>query len=121
MWLMTKHGFYSVVLARRDPANPSEGADPDTVMIRARVRVHLVNLSELNPAVSGFEILESKDTDYRYRIICPREVWAVIHTALLADLDYQNFKGACEEKYGWKDRYCMSLHDAWSVMNNLQR
>lgn len=120
MWLMTKHGFYSVVLAKLDPKQPSRGSDPDTVMVRARMRKHLEALAEVNPAMAEFDIVESEQTDYRYRIICPREVWATTHARLLDDLDYPNFKSACERRYGYNDPYCQKLHDVWSVMYGIQ-
>lgn len=121
MWVMTRFGFYSVVLAEVDPAQSLQGNDPNRVMVRARLRRHLEALAEVNPVMCDYPISETSHTDYRFRILCPKSVWAKTHASLLDDLDYPNFKSACEVQYGWDDPYCGALHDVWGVMYRLQK
>ena len=120
MWLMTRYGFYSVVLASTDPDTPASGPDADHLMIRARQRHHLEALIDLQPKLKSTSILDSPFTDYRFRIICPRTLWAEVHQLLLDDMDYQNFKIACERFHGWRDRYVQALHAVWKVLHSIQ-
>ena len=57
MWLMTKHGFYSIVQKK-----------PGEFHIRSRVRKDLQNLVQRVPLI-GARILDTKDADYAFRII----------------------------------------------------
>jgi hypothetical protein len=84
------------------------------------MRQHLENLRALVDADLG-EIRESNTNDYRYRMIIPRDVWAMIAAKLIADIDYGNFKSrvAAEERRGHVDaHYEKALHEIWSVMYN---
>lgn len=79
MWLMTKHGFYSVT---ERPGVPGE------MQIRARVKEHLENL----PFAVMPEIISSRLSDYRYRVYVTREQWGQVAVCLAGDIDYTNFK-----------------------------
>ena len=80
MWLMTKHGFYSIVQKQQGEFH-----------VRARVRKDLENLQERVP-LAGREIQASKDTDYPYRLIVGEAEVLKVLRFLGETLDYSNFK-----------------------------
>ncbi len=80
MWLMTKHGFYSIVQKKEGEFH-----------IRARVRKDLENLQERVPLV-GLEIHASRKTDYPYRLIVGEAEVLKVMRFLGETLDYSNFK-----------------------------
>ena len=110
MWLMTKHGFYSVVCTRDDPKYKYP-VDPDKVMIRSRWRQHLVTLKRRFPQLDG-AILDTLEADYRWRVICDKKVWAECLKELVLEQDYGNFKEACANTLG-ECAYVDALHDTW--------
>lgn len=118
MWLATKLGFFSVVCAKevRD-GEVSEVIDTDTVMIRARWREHLIKLRQRFPRL-GF-IQKDLGTDYRWRIICPKGLWASMLAELVLDQDYPNFKHACEETHGSDSPYMAGLRETWMTFFKL--
>ncbi len=79
MWLMTQHGFYSIVCK-----------GDDAFHIRARVKRDLEYLNE----IMGWKlkIHSSSDTDYRYRIIVSRICMLEVLQAIGERIDYGNFK-----------------------------
>jgi hypothetical protein len=79
MWLMTKHGFYSIVQKQ-----------PGEFHVRARVRKDLENLVARIP-LAGAKIRSSKETDYPYRLIAGREEVRKVIQFLGDTLDYSNF------------------------------
>jgi hypothetical protein len=81
MWLMTKHGMFSIVEKR-----------PGEIHVRSRERADLENLVNRVP-LAGAEILSSTATDYRFRIIIARAELMRILQFLGESLDYSNFKG----------------------------
>ena len=80
MWLMTKHGFYSIVQRA-----------PDLFHVRARDRQDLENLISRVP-LPGAMIVETPDVDYACRIIAGRKTVLAIMDFLGATVDYPNFK-----------------------------
>jgi hypothetical protein len=97
--------------------------DEGRVMVRARLRGHLEGLKLRFPEVLGVvEIVETPDTDYRYRLFVDKAVWARALQMLGAELDYDNFKskvaGNLEAVGG---EYGRSLHEVWDTMQRLQR
>ena len=117
MWLATKFGFFSVVLARKD----SQSLDSTKVMIRARMREHLEALVAQFPDDLGeLKIIESKHTDYRWRIICDKTIWAKCLAALGEQIDYGNFKAACAKEHGQNSNYVRALHEIWHVFATIQ-
>jgi hypothetical protein len=118
MWLFTQYGFFSVVCAR-DLTGKTKGVDPNTFMVRARSCQHLESLQSRCTELRGFEIAETKDTDYRYRLVVPKTVWEQVASELTAEIDYGNFKSRAYEKSGDK-HYVNALHDVWEVMHRLQ-
>lgn len=88
MWLFTKHGFFSVVT--------TENPDENMIQIRARRRVDLVALLSNAPSVvsSGMHtIIETRNSDYPFRVIVTRYTWETIAGWLAEGIDYHNFKG----------------------------
>lgn len=100
MWVFTSNGFISIV-QHRDM--------PNTMIVRGRVAKHLQAL------FPGQEVLQTKNSDYRYRAFLPREAVAnALFNQALA-VDYDNFKNSIPDA---------EYHDAslavWGVMNRLQ-
>ena len=75
MWLFTKQGFYSVVLAA-----DRDGQPPDTLAVRARRRQDLESLRRMAPALG--QIVSLRHRDYPFRCFIRREGFS----RLLADL-----------------------------------
>lgn len=119
MWLFTRYGFFSVTQPTRD--NPDTKASK-LVQIRARMRMHLQALQARFPAGLAGEILESNETDYRFRLIIARDRFARVASALVNELDYSNFKGACRSGNAWLGQgYSRALHEVWTIHYGLQR
>jgi len=120
MWIATIYGFFSVVCARTKDGAGKE-IDTDTLMIRARRREHLDTLIRRFPEFLGaIEILETHHTDYRWRIICPKSVWAECMKDMVMEQTYPNFKSACEKRFEHHNPYIDVLHRVWSIMFKLQ-
>ncbi len=119
MWLFTQYGFFSVVCAR-DLTGHKAGIDDTMVMLRARKHEHLESLRNRFVELKTCEILETADTDYRYRLVIPKTLWQEIAEALAAELDYGNFKSRAHARSGDPD-YVHALHDVWAIMEKLQR
>lgn len=112
MWLVTKHGFYSVV-AHRD--------DPDLVLVRGRCRQDLEQLRSLSLELAEIdleipEIVETPDADYACRIFMPRDTWETLAAILAMNIDYPNFKS---EVHGDPERDAAYMQ-MWSAMRRFQ-
>ncbi|MBZ0137022.1 MAG: hypothetical protein K8I27_11685 [Planctomycetes bacterium] len=119
MWLFTRYGFFSVTQPTKD--NPTVKAS-ELVQIRARMRMHLQALQARFPVGLAGEILESEETDYRYRLIVERHRFERVAAALVGELDYSNFKGACSRQSAWLGSgYSHALHEVWSIHHGLQQ
>jgi len=101
MWLMTKHGFYSIV----DRGN-------DQFHVRARELQDLVNLKTVLPEV---QIHETTEADYHYRMVVCKEDVLVIMLFLGNGIDYGNFKGEIDQTPDQKNK---PYHGVWHVMAN---
>jgi len=109
MWLATKFGFFSVV-AHRD--------DPDLVLVRARSRD---DLEQLRGFAEGRDIctpliILTATADYCCRIIVARSDWDRLGAALVADIDYTNFK---QQVHGDPERDAAYMQ-MWSIMRRFQ-
>lgn len=121
MWIFTPMGFFSVVCAKvMDGGRPSTTLDPNTVMVRARRRSDLERLQAGYPDLASYPITEHAGTDYRYRIVAPKALWAEALNRLTAELDYGNFKGQAEREFPADREYHEALHTIWSVHRGLQ-
>ena len=98
----------------------SQPVDCDRMMVRARARKHLVSLRKrFKQQLADLPILETDNSDYRYRVFISKTVWSMIQSALAEEIDYDNFKSAVG-KAGSDTDYLESLHNVWSVMYRLQ-
>lgn len=123
MWIFTKHGFFSAVCARQGDGKHNQPADPDRIMVRGRLRSHLVALKErFSDVLDGCEIRESSGTDYAFRMFVSKSIWIRVLAALGEETDYDNFKSEVGNHQGASGAaYERSLHDVWSVMHELQK
>jgi hypothetical protein len=117
MWVFTKYGFVSVACARKEDGT----IDEDTVMVRARSRQHLVNLKKRFPdtELGKAKIRASAATDYEYRAVVPKDVWASILSELAMEQTWSNFKNEADRFAIQKTMphgYVDALHEIWSVM-----
>lgn len=117
MWLATRYGFFSVTVS-------NFGSDTGKIQIRARVRKDLEALSlfaadnmyvTLDGGPLADKIIETSDSDYRYRVIVEREEWALLAYALAADLDYTNFKDEIYRDNPDRERIYMTV---WGLLRS---
>ena len=120
MWVFYTGGMVSVVLARVGNGKSAK-ADPSRVMVRGRMKSHLQNLKDRFPAIlGGAEILESQNSDYRWRMIIPKTQWVGVATSLAESLDYTNYKNAAHSVDNGGAFY-KALGKVWGIMLGLQR
>lgn len=103
MWLMTKHGFYSIVQKQ-----------PNEYHVRSRERKDLENLSAAVPLPNA-KIIETPQADYAYRIIVDKDKLLAILARLGETLDYSNFKGKIDST---PDQAHKPYHEVWDVLAN---
>lgn len=101
MWLMTKHGFYSIVQRK-----------PGEYHVRARERLDLENLLKGVPLPEA-KIVDTPDADYACRIVTDQATVLVILGFLGRTLDYPNFKGKVD---AMPDQRHKPYHKVWQVM-----
>lgn len=82
MWVFTKTGFYSVV--------KKPGCAPDELEVRSRCRKDLQVLKKQTGVKS--KILTDVGTDYPFRILMDRGMWANFLANEARSIDYPNFK-----------------------------
>ena len=123
MWIFTKHGFFSAVCARQGNGKPGQPVDPGRIMVRGRVRSHLEALKKRFPDQLGdCEIQEFPRTDYAYRLFVQKSIWMQVVAGLAEETDYDNFKSEAARHQGRAGAaYERSLHEVWSVMDQLQK
>lgn len=111
MWLFTKYGMFSVVRC---------STDPDVLKFRARKREHLEALIKQARLSKDRRIIETTDSDYRFRIILNRTLGLRILDELMADIDYTNFKDAAKKQQGSNNDYVKTLLQVWGLGLTLQ-
>lgn len=110
MWLITPHGFFSIVQKPGDKAK-------HTLTIRSRVRSDLASLRDsVLPSMGA--ISESTDTDYRFRASALKSDVAKAVAQMVTNLDYDNFKSEVARKQGTKRAHL--YHDVWDVLYRMQ-
>ncbi len=93
-----------------------------TLMVRARVEHDLERFLEraddlwTSDMPGDMEIIETARSDYRYRVIVPREVWGEYLMLTTMDLDYTNVKGTIAPEPARHS----AMMSCWSAMGNLQ-
>jgi hypothetical protein len=110
MWLITPIGFFSIVQKTDDAA-------ADTLTIRARVRGDLEALRDKYVPELG-EIIEGAGTDYPFRAVTPRASLSAALTAIVADLDYDNFKSEVAKRQGATRAH--AYHDVWQALRGIE-
>jgi hypothetical protein len=109
IWILTTIGFFSIVQKEWNQSN-------DTLTIRSRVRGDLEGLRAYIADMS--DIIESEDSDYRYRAVAKREAVMAALATLVADIDYDNFKSEVASRQGY--RRAAVYGDVWQVLYGLQ-
>ena len=118
MWIFTRWGFYSIACANKPGSNE---IDPDTVMVRARVRKHLMNLKKRFPTLANARIMAIPDRDYGYRLVVPKAVWVEVLAGLAEEQTWSNFKSEATSRMAQTDSaYIAKLHAVWWEMLQLQ-
>ena len=118
MWIFTRLGFYSIACADKPG---TKGIDPDTVMVRARVRKHLTNLQHRFTSLAETKILTLPGRDNGFRLIVPKSVWVEVLKELAEEQTWSNFKSEAAKNLGQTGAdYTRALHDVWEVMYGLQ-
>jgi len=109
MWIISQHGFYSIV---RDRDNATR------FLVRGRVRSDLENLKKL----AGFEgsVLKTPEADYHYRIIVDEKEVPRIMNCLANTIDYPNFKGRIANRKDQVERLGL-YHEVWGTLQRLQK
>ena len=105
MWLMTQHGFFSIV--KKD----------DAIHVRARVRGDLENLKRA--ARLRLPVHESPSADYRWRLLVDAAGLRAILATLADTLDYPNFKERIARRPDQRDKRG-PYHGVWARLAMLQ-
>ena len=122
MWIFTRYGFFSIACANK----PGSGdIDPNVVMVRTRLKEHLLNLQERfkDANIAKLPIESSSHTDYRYRLVMPKAEWVLALSEMATEQTWRNFKneaGLFARIHNLSRRYVDALHDIWDVMYRLQ-
>ena len=101
MWLMTKHGFYSIVEKK-----------PGEFHVRSREKQDIENLQQRVPLPHA-HLIETPDADYGYRLVVGKDDVLTILQFLGETLDYDNFKGKIDRT---PDQKRKPYHKVWGVM-----
>ena len=101
MWLMTKHGFYSIVQK-----------ETGVFHVRSRERADIENLIRGVPLPAA-QVQESQETDYAARVVVgPGDLTAIMQFLALT-LDYPNFKSRIDATPGQSHK---PYHQVWRVL-----
>lgn len=109
MWVMFDGGFVSAVQDRDNPA---------ILRVRARDKRSLDTMLDMISLTGhdtrGFEPITAQGTDYRWRVILPRELYGVFLLEVSDQISYTNFKDEVTHTRGnkWHD----ALMDVWYAM-----
>lgn len=109
MWVMSQHGFLSAV---------EDWDDPTVFKVRARDRKSLENMLQLlkdnGENIDGLKIVTGAGTDYRWRVVLPRDLFNTYLVAEAGQIDYGNFKDQVTKTRGKK--FHDALMDVWVAM-----
>lgn len=110
MWLFTRNGFYSVVLAA-----PEDHQPPSTLAVRARVRDDLEALCA-DKSLLITKIHETPHRDYPYRCYMLRAEFSKLLAKLGNEIDYSNFKDEVAERQGEARAHWYTR--VWAIMRH---
>lgn len=109
MWVMTQNGFVSAVQDEKDKG---------ILKIRARDKISLQSmldhLSAAGENVSELKIVTGAGTDYRWRVLLPRDMFSTFLLSVADEIDYGNFKNRITKTRGKK--FHDALMDVWVAM-----
>lgn len=103
MWVAMNDSFVSIV---------QDNTDPKSVVVRARVEEDLENLFPEHSA----EIIETDDSDYRFRLFLDKIYVADRIKERVLDIDYFNFKDSV--KQSWRKIAYLKI---WQVLYDVQQ
>lgn len=109
MWVMTKHGFFSIV------EKPEDKAD-GMLTIRARVENDLIAIRQFIP--SPGEIVASTNTDYPFRVRAHKVDVAYALLKIAMNINYGNFKDQVFRMQGIERSNIYT--SIWSTLRELQ-
>jgi hypothetical protein len=113
MWIFTRYGFYSIACAQKTDGS----TDPELVMVRARVRRHLLNLQTRFKVLAKLSIRATPGYDYRFRIIVTKSTWCRVLSELASEQKWLNFKDEAARFGGDEETgYLDALHVVWGYM-----
>ena len=120
MWLFLPASFLSVVAARHLKIS-GQPVDPDRLVVRARMRVHLDALQERHlDLLAGCAITEDRARDYRFRLLVGKPAFAEVMKREVLALVHTNFKSEVERVNGFDAEYARACHRVWGEMLPLQ-
>jgi hypothetical protein len=103
MWVFLNDSFFSIVQDRNDE---------NMVAVRARVE------GDLERTFGGqHEVLETEDSDYRFRMFLNKEYVSNVMKEKVLSIDYDNFKDSINKKDINRKSYYTRV---WAVMNDWQ-
>jgi hypothetical protein len=101
MWIVTNESFLSIVQNRDNP---------DEFVVRARIDGDIEEFLGRD-----FTVLETSDSDYRFRAFVPKSVVKVKMMDQINSINYDNFKDSVKD-FERKDWYTQ----IWTVMYRVQ-
>lgn len=108
MWIMTQHGFYSIVASKEQKG----------FLIRSRLLEDLENAID----IIGDEELNVRKTpqaDYRFRLLVSKEQLNRFMNHVVSHIDYPNFKERIQKKADQKGKSDAYM-EVWATMYQLQ-
>ena len=109
MWIASRFGWVSIV---------RKGGNGKEWQIRARVRKDLLSLIAA-AKLQDQKVIETFDSDYRYRIVLEKEQLGRVFEALESSIDYPNFKSVVAKIRG-QEKHLQAYHKIWAIMAGLQ-
>lgn len=109
MWIFLNNAFLSII----DPEGAYDGSDGpvgERLLVRARFK------GDIERVFPRHKVRETKERDYRFRTLVPRETVAKAMSDAVMQNGAKNFKGSTKEK--WRHDCYMRV---WSVMEGEQR
>ena len=115
MWMMIPEGFVSVTLC---PPEYQTASQP-LMQVRGRRSTHIAGFMKRAGLPNNYEILETPNNDYRFRVILKQEEFMYALQQIAQSVDYPNFKNAAHKAtpdHMWGD----ALNEVWHIIGDLQ-
>lgn len=121
MWLITRYGFFSTVAAR-DQESSRQEVDISRIVVRSRVREHLEQLCErFRNSLQGTDILDFESSEYPYRIVINKTVWARVVSEISSEIEYTDFRSELlRSKSLHKSEYARAVDEAGKALRRIQ-